>query len=67
MEMYEAMIKSIAPFRDPRHVEAFMRSEHPTLDGLSKSQFTKAVYVASWMVADAGADMSERLAQSFGL
>jgi hypothetical protein len=38
---------------DPRHVEAWMRLEHPTLDGLSRQEFTEAVYAA--------------LAASFGL
>ena len=31
---------------DPRHVEAWMRLEHPTLDGLSRQEFTEAMYAA---------------------
>ena len=52
---------------DPRHVEAWMRLAHPTLDGLSRSEFVAAMYEALGQVQDAGADESETLAASFGL
>ena len=42
---YEKQIRQIAPSYDPRHVEAFMRSEHPTLDGLSPYRFRSEVPV----------------------
>jgi hypothetical protein len=52
---------------DPRHVEAWMRIEHPTLDGLSRQEFIDAMYAALAAVIDAGPEESERLAASFGL
>jgi hypothetical protein len=52
---------------DPRHVEAWMRIEHPTLDGLSRAEFSNAMYAALAAALDAGPEESERLAASFGL
>lgn len=52
---------------DPRHVEAWMRIEHPTLDGLSRQEFIDAMHAALAAVIDAGPEESERLAASFGL
>jgi len=52
---------------DPRHVEAWMRIEHPTLDGLSRVQFIAAMHVALGCAIDAGPEASEALAVSFGL
>ncbi|HOX27267.1 MAG TPA: hypothetical protein PLU44_16085 [Candidatus Krumholzibacteria bacterium] len=52
---------------DPRHVEAWMRLEHSTLDGLSRSRFTAEVKTALDCVAAAGTTESEQLARSFGL
>jgi hypothetical protein len=52
---------------DPRHVEAWMRLEHPTLDGLSRTAFTEAMYAALAAALDAGPEESETLAASFGL
>jgi hypothetical protein len=52
---------------DPRHVEAWMRLEHPTLDGLSEGEFVRAMHAALAAVIDAGPEESERLALSFGL
>ena len=52
---------------DPRHVEAWMRLEHPTLDGLSRRAFDEAVQEALACARAAGPDESEALAASFGL
>jgi hypothetical protein len=52
---------------DPRHIEAWMRLEHPTLDGLSEQQFADAMYAALATAMDAGPEQSEALAASFGL
>lgn len=52
---------------DPRHIEAWMRSEHPTLDGLSSARFACEVVLALECVAVTGVIASEALAQSFGL
>ena len=51
---------------DPRHVEAYMRLEHSTLDGLSKSQFASEVAMAVECI-NAEPSQAEALAQSFGL
>lgn len=52
---------------DPRHVEAWMRVAHPTLDGLSSVQFDYEVLIAvgcldAWPPKD-----NDRLAETFGL
>jgi hypothetical protein len=52
---------------DPRHIEAWMRLEHPTLDGLSEQQFADAMYAALAAAMDAGPEQSEALAASYGL
>lgn len=51
---------------DPRHVEAFLRSEFDTLDSLSGAEFVEAALeCAEFAIADR--NMAESLAQSYGL
>lgn len=69
---YSESIRNIAARQghigvDPRHVEAYMRLEHPTLDGLSKNQFAKEVATGIACVMDDGATNAEGVARSFGL
>lgn len=52
---------------DPRHIEAYMRLEHSTLDGLSKRQFDSEVALARTCVDVGGSLGAEACAQSFGL
>ena len=52
---------------NPRHVEAWMRVEYPTLDAMSAGRFVDEVIVAADCVAHAGPAESEALAASFGL
>jgi hypothetical protein len=52
---------------DPRHVEAWIRSEHGTLDHLSRRQFELEVSAAVACIARGGTKMSEMLARSYGL
>ncbi len=52
---------------DPRHVEAWMRVEHATLDGLTAREFDEAMHAALGAAIDAGPAESEALAASFGL
>jgi len=52
---------------DPRHVEAWMRVEHPTLDALTQKQFDEAMYAALAAAMDAGPEQREALAATFGL
>lgn len=64
---YKEQIEALAPDYDARHIEAFMRLEHSTLDGLSKEQFEKEVAVAVVCIEEGGRDMAERTARSYGL
>jgi hypothetical protein len=64
---YSDAITAVAPDADPRHVEAWMRLEYPTLDGLSPERFAAEVHVALACIAEAGPDESEALTASFGL
>ena len=52
---------------DPRHIEAYMRLEHSTLDGLSKQQFDAEVAMAVQCVDAGGTQEADALAESFGL
>lgn len=52
---------------DPRHIEAWMRLEHGTLDGLSKERFDAEVAIALECIAAGPTADSESLALSFGL
>ena len=52
---------------NPRHVEAWMRCEHPTLDALSRPQFAAEVAAGVACAQEAPADLSERLAHSYGV
>jgi hypothetical protein len=70
--MYQQMIREdLATLgrlgTNPAHVEGWMRSEHSTLDGLSRAQFREEVEIAAQCVNDAGPGMSAALASSFGL
>jgi hypothetical protein len=64
--MYQQKIKSLAPSYDPRHIEAYMRVEHNTLDKLSPSRFKSEVMLACMCVDEGGAEMAEKIAKSFG-
>ena len=65
-ETIERMTKDI----DPRWIEAWMRSERNTFDGLSRQQLAEAVLQGLADALDAETQepgMSEKLAQSYGL
>ncbi len=66
MTPYEKQIAPLAAGYDPRHVEAFMRSEHSTLDGLSPSRFRAEVKIACACIDEGGNILAERIAKSFG-
>ena len=72
MSAYHPLIREASgrrgrPDADPRHVEAWMRLEHPTLDALSPVAFELEVGVALACIDAAGAAESEKLAASLGL
>lgn len=64
---YATKISELAPGYDPRHVEAYMRLGHPTLNGLSPEQFAAEVRVSVRCIAAEGREVAEELAASFGL
>ena len=64
---YTAAIRVIAPGYKPGQVEAFIRCEHSTLDGLSYTQFVNEIRLACLCIDKAGPAMSARIAASFGL
>lgn len=52
---------------DPRHVEAWMRLWHRTLDALSETEFRADIQLAAGCMVEQFPQDSERLAQSYGL
>jgi len=52
---------------DPRHIEAYMRLENSTLDGLSSTHFNREIKVSIKCIQMEGIEMAESLAVSFGL
>jgi hypothetical protein len=64
----EAQLKKMGKNHNPRHVEAYMRCEHSTLNGLSLPRFNKAIKVAvSQLEADNDVEFAETVAKSYGL
>ena len=64
---YQQLIVERTSDVDPRHVEAWLRVEYPTLDGLSRAQLIEEIDIAIECAREAGAEQSEALAASFGL
>jgi len=72
MSFYQETITAILALMDrsdiqAHHVEAFMRIEHKTLDGLSHQRFIDEVHSAVLCIEEAGQEEAEALAKSFGL
>jgi len=65
--MYQQTIKAFAPNHNPRHVEAFMRLCHGTLDGLSPAAFAADVRLSCQLLDAIPASEAEDLARSYGL
>lgn len=70
--MYQQMIREYGARLgrigvDPRHVEAWMRLEHLTLDALDPNRFSDEVEIAIACIDADGIEKSESLAQSLGL
>jgi hypothetical protein len=64
--MYRTKIEALTS-HDPRHVEAWMRLEHGTLDHLDAARFESEVCIANACITEAGVSESESLALSYGL
>ncbi len=72
MRGYQQTIREMAALLgcigiNPRHVEAWMRVEHSTLDWMDRERFRTEVERAIACIDHAGTEKSESLAQSFGL
>jgi len=52
---------------DPRHVEAYMRVGHGTLDHLNPQRMTAEVSLAVLCIELSGTEEAEALARSYGL
>jgi len=52
---------------DPRHVEAWMRLEHSTLDWMDAARFRSEVRIAVECIRAASAEQTSDLARSLGL
>lgn len=67
----ELLVERGATGYDPRHVEAYIRLEHRTLDGLSRKQFKWEVGIAveciRQVTAEEGIESVEVLANTYGL
>jgi hypothetical protein len=67
MSLYQTKIKELSPVSDPRHVEAYMRLAHGTLDQLNPQRFRTEVALSVACIAEGGIDTAKKLAQSYGL
>ena len=67
MSFYAQTLLSLQPEYDPRHIEAYIRLEHPTLDGLTPDRLENEAFVARCCVDEGGKEAAEMLAQSYGL
>lgn len=68
--LYANAIRASRTYRagfDVRHIEAYMRLEHATLDGLSGWQFDEEVATGICCIEQGGLTAAEELAQSYGL
>jgi hypothetical protein len=66
-KLYHDTFKKLAPGFDPRHIEAWIRTEYDTLDNMSPKELKVAVEFAKKQRNTEGPRMSEQLAKSYGL
>ena len=72
LETYAEMIRELAATMghlgaNVRWIEAWIRTEHPTMDHLSVADMRIEVGVALECIAEAGSEASEALALSHGI
>ncbi len=72
MSFYQETIREIATRHgyigiDTRHVEAWMRVKHATLDALSCEEFDEEVRIGIHCTRSQTTSLSENLARSYGL
>lgn len=64
---YAEIFTKFQPDHDPRHIEAYVRLEYPTLGHLSLETLKREAAIAADCIRIAGTASAEELAQSFGL
>ncbi|MHB1952337.1 MAG: hypothetical protein ACYCOU_01195 [Sulfobacillus sp.] len=64
---YQKIIAQWSGDYSPRHVEAYIRAEHGTLDGMDRATLCLETAIACGRIELEGQDMAERLAVSLGL
>ncbi|MDX6689756.1 MAG: hypothetical protein QOG15_1213 [Solirubrobacteraceae bacterium] len=64
---YADAIMRLAPDEDPALIEAWMRLEYGTLEGIDRVRFAGAVQAATKRAQAAGIQASQRLARAYGL
>lgn len=64
---YTAIIESMVPGYDPRHIEAYMRIQYSTLDHLDRATFRREAKIAAACIDEGGVEMAEATAKSYGL
>lgn len=64
---YRDHIRKLTTVYDPRHIEAYMRCEHGTLDRLSPDDFAAEVVTAALCIEQGGREAAEALARSYGM
>ena len=65
--IYAGVIRRLAPDEDPAHVEAWMLSEHGTLEAIRSTDFARAIKLAVDRVNSSDPATNDDLARSYGL
>ena len=64
---YANLIRELQPDYDPAAIEAWMRVELPTLDGISREAFAREAAEAARAIDGSTPEMTLMLRQSYGL
>lgn len=64
---YADIFRELQPKHDPRHIEAYVRLEHSTLDHLNRDTLREEAQVAADCIDICGKKAAEELAESYGL
>jgi len=67
MAHYQDLIRKLAPAANPRHVEAWMRTQFGALDDLPADRFRHEVERALTHIAKSTPERLDELARSYGL
>lgn len=67
MSQYAAIFKELQPNYDPRHIEGYVRLQYHTLNHLPRATLKREAAIAAACIDEAGLEVAERNAKSFGL